>query len=57
MEGIRQREVDGEVNSDVDGVDSEAVGESVIVFDIRRVVLAGRIHSMKQVGSLVNGIC
>jgi len=31
---ISKQEVDGEVDSDVAGVDSEAAGESVIVFDI-----------------------
>ena len=31
---ISQQEVDGEVNSDVAGVDSEVVGESVIIFDV-----------------------
>jgi hypothetical protein len=31
---ISQQEVDGEVDSDVADFDSEAVGESVIVFDI-----------------------
>jgi hypothetical protein len=31
---ISQQEVDSEADSDVAGVDSEVVGESVIVFDI-----------------------
>ena len=31
---MSQQEVDGEADSDVAGVDSEVVGESVIVFNI-----------------------
>ena len=31
---IGQQEVDSEVDSNVAGVDSEAIGESVVVFDI-----------------------